>query len=91
MKELYLLVCKILDHRWFYRLYFNLKTLPTLGSEPDLSSKSVIWHYCQENRWQPFEQMVLSDTTNGLLNSGIVMLMLPVEAMKQPSIINQNS
>ncbi len=72
-------------------LYFNLKTLPTLGSEPDLSSKSVIWHYCQENRWQPFpEQMVLSDTTNGLLNSGIVMLMLPVEAMKQPSIINQN-
>lgn len=49
------------------------------GSEnPERPSQRVVWQYLSQNRWYEFEARdVLSDSTNGLLQPGIVTLNLP--------------
>ncbi len=44
------------------------------GSEdPDTVRPDVSWSYLSKNKWEPFKSIdILSDTTNGLLTSGII-------------------
>ncbi|MDW3191829.1 MAG: baseplate J/gp47 family protein [Cytophagales bacterium] len=44
------------------------------GSEDaDTTRPDVSWSYLSDNQWQPFKSLdILSDTTNGLLTSGII-------------------
>ena len=51
------------------------------GSEnPDRGKQRVIWSYLKDNRWTDFTlAQLISDTTHGLLRSGIVKLDIPRE------------
>lgn len=43
------------------------------SANPKKEKQVVNWHYLSENKWLPFDQYtLLSDTTNGLLTSGII-------------------
>lgn len=47
------------------------------SGNPDKTPQPVRWSYLSGNRWLPLDDQVLSDTTRGLLNTGIVELVLP--------------
>ncbi len=48
------------------------------SADPDLPKQEVIWSYLSYNHWIDFEPtQILSDTTNDLLTSGIVILTFP--------------
>jgi hypothetical protein len=56
-------------------LFFQLAEATT---QPDLTPGPIAWSYLAGNEWQPLgEAAVVSDTTNGLLNTGILELQLP--------------
>lgn len=56
-------------------LFFQLADATT---QPDLTPGPLAWSYLAGNEWQPLgEAAVVSDTTNGLLNTGILELQLP--------------
>jgi len=61
--------------------YFELKENMNLFSEDaaKMSKPEVVWSYMAENNeWKDFSQnMILSDTTNGFNNSGIINLEIP--------------
>jgi len=43
------------------------------SADPDLEKQPVTWKYMVNNEWKKFPQLkILSDTTNGLLTSGII-------------------
>lgn len=48
------------------------------SANPEKNQQEVIWSYLHDNQWAPFKKDgVLSDTTNGLLTSGIVKFDIP--------------
>jgi hypothetical protein len=48
------------------------------SADPDVAYEPVHWHYLDANRWRSLEQgQLLSDTTNGLRNTGIITFELP--------------
>lgn len=47
------------------------------SANPDLPPPQIDWSYLSNNRWLPLGQHVLSDSTQGLIKSGIVVLSLP--------------
>lgn len=48
------------------------------SADPDLQRQNVKWSYMLNNEWYEFSQLkILSDTSNGLLTSGIVTFDLP--------------
>lgn len=48
------------------------------SGDADLPTPTVQWHYLSDQGWQPFEKnQVLTDSTNGLLDSGILQLVIP--------------
>jgi hypothetical protein len=50
-------------------------------ADPDLSAQPIRWFALCDNYWKPLEPAaVVLDTTNGLLASGIVRLLVPLEA-----------
>jgi hypothetical protein len=56
-------------------LFFQLADATT---QPDLTPGPLAWSYLANNDWQPLgEAAVVSDTTNGLLQTGILELQLP--------------
>jgi hypothetical protein len=52
------------------------------SADPDLPQEKIEWHFLDANQWRSLQQgRLLSDTTNGLLNSGIIKFDLsPVQA-----------
>ena len=47
----------------------------------DLTNPEIEWSYLANDRWQPFQpEDVLSDSTNGLLDSGILHVTIPAAA-----------
>lgn len=43
------------------------------SADPDLERAQVVWSYMVNNEWKPFPQLkIISDSTNGLLTSGII-------------------
>lgn len=48
------------------------------SADPEKNKQAVVWSFLQKNRWVDFDTtQILSDTTNGLLTSGIITLVLP--------------
>lgn len=46
----------------------------------DLEKAVVTWHYLIDNRWKKFDAyLILQDTSNGLIRSGIVKLAIPAD------------
>lgn len=58
-------------------------------ADPDAEPPEVVWHYLKDNQWQLLAKdiHILSDGTNGLLNSGIVKLDIPPDISKQNTIL----
>lgn len=51
------------------------------SSDPDLNAQEVSWSYLSNNNWIDFETgEIISDTTNGLLTSGIITFAIPRNA-----------
>ncbi|NER81910.1 MAG: hypothetical protein F6K42_20560 [Leptolyngbya sp. SIO1D8] len=50
----------------------------------DLANPEIQWSYLAGDRWQPFQnEDILSDSTNGLMDSGIVHFTIPAAATQQ--------
>ena len=47
------------------------------SADPDLPQQPIRWSYLSGDRWLPLDRHIVSDTTRGLRNSGIVELALP--------------
>ncbi|NRB39371.1 MAG: hypothetical protein HRU20_13030 [Pseudomonadales bacterium] len=48
------------------------------SADPDLALSKIEWDYLDGNQWKrPAQGLIVSDETNGLLNSGIISFMLP--------------
>ena len=61
------------------------------SANPDRERQIVNWHYLSENSWQKLEQnQVLSDTTNGLLTSGIIQFDIPKSISKENTLLPGN-
>ncbi|MEO1053667.1 MAG: hypothetical protein AAFX87_23730 [Bacteroidota bacterium] len=53
------------------------------SGDPTLEIPNVVWSYLSENEWIPFEQFdIISDSTNGLITSGIVKFSVSKKASK---------
>ncbi len=58
------------------------------SADPELPKQTVNWSYLSGNHWQAFApNEILSDTSNGLLTSGIIRFAVPREAAAQNSIL----
>ena len=53
------------------------------SANPDLEQAEVQWHYRSKNSWKPLGEagLILSDTTQGLLTSGIIQFKIPEDAI----------
>jgi hypothetical protein len=71
-------------------LYFELKENINLFSDEaaKFAKPEVIWSYMAADKWKDFSQnMILSDTTNGFNNSGIINLEIPRDLTDENSIL----
>jgi len=58
------------------------------SGDPDITRPTVNWSYLLGNKWIKLEpSQVVSDTTNGFINSGIVELALPADATSNNTIL----
>ena len=58
------------------------------SANPDKLIQAVKWHYLNDNDWIAFEKnSILSDSTNGLLTSGIVSLAVLKDATKRAKFV----
>ncbi|MCF7829376.1 MAG: baseplate J/gp47 family protein [Candidatus Marinimicrobia bacterium] len=56
--------------------------------DPELPVQDVFWSYLKGNDWVPFEpNQILTDTTDGLLTSGIIRFDIPKEATETATIL----
>ena len=62
------------------------------GSEdPDLAKQNVKWSYLANNEWFEFpKNLILEDSTNGLINSGIITFSIPKAANKGNTILSSD-
>lgn len=61
-------------------IFFHLLESDFSTGLADFEEHYATWYFLAEDRWHPFgEAGILSDGTNGLLNSGIVTLNIPAE------------
>ncbi|WP_224090156.1 baseplate J/gp47 family protein [Nostoc sp. MS1] len=52
-----------------------------------LEKVNVQWHYLKDNKWISLSDRIVSDTTNGLITSGIVNLGIPGDISKEKTTI----
>ena len=65
-------------------LFFHLKD--RLSENRYRKGPEIIWQYWYEEKWESFEDnMIVNDTTNGFLSSGIVELDLPSKLGNKPN------
>lgn len=58
------------------------------SADPDLEPQPVRWSYLSDNRWIHFEPFdILSDSTSGLLTSGIIRFSVPKKASSHNTIL----
>lgn len=58
------------------------------SADPEVEKSAVQWCYLADNEWKPLPaSSILSDTTNGLLNTGIVQLDIPASASNQNTLL----
>ena len=54
----------------------------------DLANPEIKWSYLASDRWRPFEKAdLLSDGTNGLVDSGVLHLSIPATATRQNHLL----
>ena len=57
-------------------------------SDPDLIPPVVTWHYMSDNKWEKFDkQNILSDSTKGLLTTGVILFDIPQKATKTNTLM----
>jgi len=57
----------------------------------DLERATVQWFYLKNNQWQPLQpQQIVSDTSNGLITSGIVTLAIPDDIQTGNTLLDAN-
>ncbi|MDQ6969601.1 MAG: hypothetical protein Q9M16_03730 [Mariprofundus sp.] len=58
------------------------------SAEPEVASPDISWAYLSENRWLPFQSAeIVSDTSRGLLMSGVMIFDMPSLATSNNSIM----
>lgn len=59
------------------------------SADPDLPAPRPLWDYLKGNEWKRLEEKgkLISDTTNGLLNSGIIRIRIPAEADTEHTVL----
>lgn len=58
------------------------------SADPDVEKPVVHWSYLQHNVWIPMPATaIVSDTTNGLMNTGIIHLEIPAAATRQDTLM----
>ena len=61
------------------------------SGNPDLSIPSPQWHFLSHNQWLPFDRSdILSDTTNNLINTGIMVFKMSNLATQNNQIMPPN-
>jgi hypothetical protein len=59
------------------------------SGNPDIPPPNVVWSYLSNNAWYPLdESSIFSDTTNGLLNTGIIVFNLPDKMTDGDTLLN---
>lgn len=59
------------------------------SANPELDKQEIDWFYLDDNKWVPFNiDEILSDTTNGLLTTGIIKFSMPRTATNKNSIMD---
>jgi Baseplate J-like protein len=56
-------------------------------ADTDLAKAEVHWHYLKDNTWESLSDRIVSDSTNGLITSGIVNLGIPEDISKDKTTI----
>lgn len=57
-------------------------------SNPDLEPPVVKWSYLSGDNWEPFsDQQILSDSTQGLITTGVILFDMPSKATKNNNIL----
>ncbi len=58
-------------------------------SNPDLKPPVIKWSYLAEDIWKPFtDQQILSDSTKGLITTGVILFDIPSKATKNNNILS---
>ncbi len=61
------------------------------SADPDLNKPPISWSYLSNNSWQALEGTdIVSDLTNGLLNTGIIELAIPADANSGNTLLGQS-
>jgi len=71
-------------------IYFELKENMNLFSDvgANQGKPEIFWSYMVNNKWQDFSQnQILSDSTNGFNNSGVIQLDIPKELTNENHIL----
>ena len=56
-------------------------------ADTDLAKAEIHWYYLKNNTWISLSDRIVSDSTNGLINSGIVNLAIPEDISKDKTTI----
>jgi hypothetical protein len=57
-------------------------------SNPDVKPPEIQWSYLTENKWEKFsEQNILSDSTKGLITTGVILFDIPSKATNNNNIL----
>jgi hypothetical protein len=58
------------------------------SSNPDLKPPAIKWSYLADDKWQDFsDQNILSDSTKGLITTGVILFDIPSKASKNNNIL----
>lgn len=58
------------------------------SANPDRTKQTLEWHYLSNNEWIALDsKRILSDATDGLLNSGIIQLDIPKDSTNQNTLL----
>ncbi|MCC7222697.1 MAG: hypothetical protein IT273_03165 [Chitinophagales bacterium] len=61
------------------------------SGNPDLALPTIQWHYLNGKQWLPFDRSdILTDTTNNLMNTGMMVFKIPAEASSNNPMMPQN-
>ena len=61
------------------------------SANPDRSKQEIYWSFLKNNEWTPFNpNQIISDTTNGLITSGIIQFDIPKNISTQNTILSKN-
>src|SRR5690606_10864901 len=58
------------------------------SSDPDLKTPAIKWSYLADDKWQDFsDQNILSDSTKGLITTGVILFDIPSKASINNNIL----